>query len=77
MHQRLIVTIGEGATRLIARVEYDSETDRLVGFVLPCDREGLPLTDAFISVSLQAIEEAFSVSCCSQVCICIYGTTTP
>ena len=72
-----VVTIGEDAARLISRVEYDSETVRLVGFVLSCDREGLPLTDAFIAVSFEAIEEAFSVCCCSQVSICIYGTTTP
>ena len=29
-----IVTIAEDATRVIARVEYDNETDRCIGFVL-------------------------------------------
>ena len=30
-----IVSIGEDATSVIGRVDYDSETDRCVGFVLP------------------------------------------
>jgi len=31
------VTISEDATRVISRVEYDQETIRMVGFVLPFD----------------------------------------
>lgn len=55
----MVVTIGEDATRLVKRVDYDSETDRLVGFVLPCDARGLPLHDSFIAVSFEAMTEAF------------------
>ena len=56
-----VVAIGEDATRLISRVEYDNETNRLVGFVLSCDERGLPLNDTFIEVSFEAIEQAFEV----------------
>ncbi len=47
------------ATRLISRIEYDNETDKLVGFVLPSDEKGLPLTDSFIAVSFSSIEQSF------------------
>ena len=37
-----VITIGEDATCVIARVDYDNETDRCVGFVLPLDENSLP-----------------------------------
>ena len=40
----MVVTIGEDATRIIKRVDYDSETDRLVGFVRLCVSRGLYTT---------------------------------
>lgn len=55
----LVIAISEDATRVIGRVEYDSETNRLVGFVLPCNSDGLPLADSFLAVSLEIIEECF------------------
>ena len=58
----LVITIGEDATRLIARVDYDSETDRLVGFVLPCNKNGLPITDSFIATSFEVIDNYFSTA---------------
>ena len=57
-----IVMVGEDATRVIARVEYDSETDRCVGFVLPVNESGLPKVDSFLAVSFEAIEKMFSSS---------------
>ena len=54
-----IVAIGEDATRVISRVEYDKETNRLVGFVLPCDDAGMPLADSFLAVSFESIQEYF------------------
>jgi len=54
-----IVSIGEDATRVIGRVDYDSETDRCVGFVLPVDDRGLPLVDSFLATSFSAIENMF------------------
>ena len=55
-----IVSIGEDATRVIGRVDYDSETNRCVGFVLPVDDCGLPLVDSFLATSFSAIENMFS-----------------
>ena len=61
-----IVTIGEDATRIIGRVEYDSDTNKLVGFVLPCNSSGLPLCDTYIVNSFQSIEEAFAAGCLAK-----------
>ena len=57
-----VVSIGEDATRVIARVDYDCETDRCVGFVLPVDKNGLPEVDSFLAVSFSAIENMFSTA---------------
>ena len=54
-----IVTIGEDATRVIGRVEYDSESNKLVGFVLPLNDEGLPVCNSYLATSFALIEEAF------------------
>ena len=55
-----VVAISEDATRIIARVEYNKETDRMVGFVLPCNEDGLPLIDSYLATSFEAIEHCFS-----------------
>ena len=57
-----LVSIGEDATRVISRVEYDSQTDRCVGFVLPIDEQGLPIVDSFLVTSYERIEEMFAYS---------------
>ena len=57
-----IVSIGEDATRIIARVDYDSETDRCVGFVLPLNEKGLPIVDSYLATSFKAIESMFTKS---------------
>ena len=54
-----VVLIGEDATRLIARVEWDAETNRCCGFVLPLNKEGLPESDSFLAVSFEGIEKMF------------------
>lgn len=41
-------------------IDYDNETDRLVGFVLPCDDSGLPVVDTYLAVSFDSIKESFS-----------------
>lgn len=43
-----IVSISEDATRVISRVEYDSSSDKLVGFVLPFDHNSLPEQTSFV-----------------------------
>ena len=55
-----IVSVGgEDATRVVGKIEYDSETDRCVGFVLPLNENSLPIGDSFIAVSFSAIENMF------------------
>ena len=53
------ISVGEDATRVVTRIDYDCETDRCVGFVLPLDSNGLPLVDSFLAVSYKGIEEMF------------------
>ena len=54
------VSIGEDATRIISRVEYDPKSNRCVGFVLPVSKDGLPEVDSFLAVSFKAIENMFN-----------------
>lgn len=44
----------------LGRVDYDSETNRCIGFVLPFDDQGLALVDTFVATSFVAIEKMFS-----------------
>ena len=37
------ISVGEDATRVISRIDYDCETDRCVGFILPLGSNGLPI----------------------------------
>ena len=54
-----IASIAEDATRVVERVEYDPETDRCVGFVLPIDQDGLLIVDSFLATSFAAINSKF------------------
>ena len=54
-----VIAISEDATRLLSRVEFDIESNRLVGFVLPCDSNGLPIVDSFLALSFECIEQHF------------------
>ena len=56
----------------MGRVEYDSETNRCVGFVLPLDENGLLKGDSFLA-TFSGIEYMFQNNTCSKVCICLYG----
>ena len=51
-----VIVIGEDATRLVARIDYDPETNRLVGFVLPVGKDGLPIIDGHLAISFQSIK---------------------
>ena len=55
----MAVTIGEDATHVVARVEYDRETDRCVGLVWPLTENSLPIVDSFKATSFNAIERMF------------------
>ena len=52
-----LIAISEDATRIISRVDYDVETDRCVGFVLPVNACGLPIVYSFLVASFVAIED--------------------
>ena len=60
----LVVSISEDedATRIIARIDYDSESDRLVGFVLACSNQGLPLVDSFLATTFESIQRMFETN---------------
>ena len=62
----LCISIAEDATRVIGRVDYDRETDRCVGFVLPSNENGLPIVDSFMAVSFAAIEKMFCENAVSK-----------
>ena len=53
-----IVSLSEDATRIIGRIEYDCDSDKLVGFVLPCNDKGIPLCNFFMATTFESIEEA-------------------
>ena len=57
-----VISISKDATRIITRVDYDSESDRLVAFVLPCNDKGLPLVDAFLATTFESIQEMFETN---------------
>lgn len=67
-----VVTVGEDATRIIARIDYDNQTNRCVGFVLPIDDKGLPIVDSFLAVSFQRMEEMFKTSEISKYAYILY-----
>ena len=54
-----MTVVGEDATCVISRVEYDNETDRLVGFVLLGNKTGKPVCDTFEAISFKSMEECF------------------
>jgi len=55
----LFVSIAEDATQIVGRVEYDNETNRCVGFVVPLDENGLPKGYSFLATSFSGIEYMF------------------
>ena len=57
-----LVTIAEDATRIVRRVEYDSATNRCVGFVIPSNESGFLQIDTYLAVSFNAIEHMFTTS---------------
>lgn len=60
------VSIGEDATRLISCIDYDNETDRLVGFVLPCDDNRLPLPNSYIAAYFESTKKSFTNGQCAK-----------
>lgn len=54
------VSLSEDATRINDRIQYDSATNQLVGFVLPLNPEnGMPIADSYHANSAADIERCF------------------
>ena len=54
-----LVTVAEDATRIIKTVEYDSASNTCVGFVLPTNSNGMPITNSFSVNTFADIENYF------------------
>ena len=57
----LFVNVHLDDTRIKYRLEYDPNTDRYVGFVLPL-KDGLPICDSFVFDTFEGIEQAYNTS---------------
>lgn len=55
----LQVWLSEDATRVTGRIQYDSKSNQLVGFVLPLDSNGMPIQMSFMARSAKEIEDHF------------------
>lgn len=55
----LVVCISEDGTRMIGKVCFDPRTNKLVGFSLPLNENGMPITNTFIARSASEIESHF------------------
>lgn len=53
------VWLSEDATRITGRVQHDSNTNQIVGFVLPFNDEGMPISGSFLATSAKAIQDFF------------------
>lgn len=58
----LKISISEDATRITAKIAYDPSTNQLVGFALPLDDDGMPISFSFPARSASEIQEHFSNS---------------
>lgn len=53
-----VLWISEDATRVTSKIEYDSRTNKLVGFTMPLV-DGIPARDTFVATSAKAIQDHF------------------
>lgn len=67
----LQVCLSEDATRITNRVQYDSTTNQLLGFVPPLDKNGLPIPFSFKARSAKEIEHHFSTQSVAKSVITI------
>ena len=57
------MSVAEDVTRVIRKVQYDAETNKLVGFVLLCDEDGLPLCDSSMATTFESMQKYFTEEC--------------
>lgn len=55
----LRVSLSEDATRITPKIAYDSITNQLIGFALPLDENGMPLTSSFEANNAKQIQDHF------------------
>lgn len=57
----LVVSLSEDATRISGRVQYDSKSNEIIGFVLPLDNKtGMPIPHSYPASNVQEIYRLFS-----------------
>lgn len=57
----LAVCLSEDATRVVGRIQYDSPSNQIVGFVLPIDKQtGMPITGSYPARNAEEILKTFS-----------------
>lgn len=55
----LAVCVSEDATRTVGKIVYDQSSNKLIGFSLPLNSQGMPETDSFLARSASEIEQHF------------------
>lgn len=56
----LRISLSEDATRITPKVDYDPNTNQLVGFALPLDKNGMPITGLFETKNAKQIQGHFT-----------------
>ena len=57
-----VISISGDATGVVSRIDYDGNSDSIVGFVLPLNEKSLPEHDYFKATSFERIEQMFTMS---------------
>jgi len=55
-----VIWIAEDATRITGKIEYDSRSNKVFGFVLPF-KNGLPDQKKYVATSAEAIQNFFEI----------------
>lgn len=55
----LVVVVAEDGTRIVGKVCYDHYSNNLVGFSLPLNNDGMPITEQFMARNVAEIEGHF------------------
>lgn len=55
----LVVAISEDATRMVGKICYDSLSNKLLGFSLPLNDDGMPITESFFARNVAEIQDHF------------------
>lgn len=57
----LVIVLSDDATRVVGRIQYDSPSNQIIGFVLPIDKQtGMPITNSYPARNAEEILKIFS-----------------